>query len=230
MTMIVKVGRLHLVDRFSYTWLVWGILAVTFALNFALFAVIPVTQPEGNFTGALVTIYIFMIVIGVQAATRVLPFAFTLGVSRRTYYLGTVALVLALCVAYASVLTALWALEGATNGWGLQLHFFRVPWILDGPWYQVLITSFALLSLVFLLGLWVGLIYRRWGTVGGVVFFSTLAVLLVGASLLITWAQWWPRVGAYLSGLDILTASLWVLVLAAVVALGGYVTIRRITV
>ena len=230
MTTIVKVGRLHLVDRFSYTWLVWGILALTFALNFALFAVIPVTQAEGNFTGAVVTIYIFMIVIGVQAATRVLPFAFTLGVSRRTYYLGTVSLVLALCAAYASVLTLLWALEGATNGWGLQLHFFRVPWILDGSWYQVLITSFALLSLVFLLGLWVGLIYRRWGTVGGVVFFAAFAVLLVGASLIITWAQWWPRVGAYLSGLDILVASLWVLVLAAIVALGGYVTIRRITV
>ena len=83
---------------------------------------------------------------------------------------------------------------------------------------------------MFLLGLWVGLIYRRWGTVGGVVFFSALAVLLVGASLIITWAQWWPRVGAYLGGLDILVASLWVLVLAAIVALGGYVTIRRITV
>ncbi len=35
MTAIVKVGRLHLVDRFSYTWLVWGILALTFVLNLA---------------------------------------------------------------------------------------------------------------------------------------------------------------------------------------------------
>ena len=95
----VTVGRLHLVDRFSYTWLLWGILPFTFLVNLAIFAVIPQTQPNGDFTGALLTIYIFMTVIGVQAATKFLPFAFTLGVSRRTYYLGTVALVVGLCAA-----------------------------------------------------------------------------------------------------------------------------------
>ncbi len=125
------------------------------------------TQPSGNFTGALVTIsisiYIFMVVIGLQAATRFLPFALTLGESRRTYYLGTVLLIVALCALYASLLTVLWAVEGATNGWGLQLHYFRVPWILDGPWYQVLVTNGVLLALVFLFGLWCGLIHRRFG-------------------------------------------------------------------
>jgi len=134
---IARVARLHLVDRFSYTWLVWGVLSFVFVINAAIFAVIPLTQPSGNYTGALVTIYIFMGVIGVQAATKFLPFAFTLGVSRRTYYLGTVLLVLGLCLAYSVVLTALWWLEGQTNGWGLQLNFFRVPWLLDGPWFQV---------------------------------------------------------------------------------------------
>jgi hypothetical protein len=72
MPALVNVGRLQLVDRFSYTWLVWGVLTLTSVLNYAIFAVIPTTQPSGNFTGALVTIYIFMIVIGVQAATKVL--------------------------------------------------------------------------------------------------------------------------------------------------------------
>ena len=109
MTALVDVGRLHLVDRFSYTWLVWGVLTLTFVLNYAIFAVIPTTQPFGNFTGALVTIYVFMIIIGAQAATKVLPFAFTLGVSRRTYFLGTVGLIVALCAVYAGVLTALCA-------------------------------------------------------------------------------------------------------------------------
>ncbi len=52
----------------------------------------------------------------------------------------------------------------------------------------------------------------------------------MAAGLIITWAQWWPRVGAYLSGLDILVASLWVLVLGGIVGLGGYLTIRHLTV
>ena len=230
MTALVKVARLHLVDRFSYTWLVWGILALTFVINLAIYAVIPLTQPGGNFTGALVTIYIFMIVIGLQAATRFLPFALTLGVSRRTYYLGTVLLVVALCALYAAILTALWALEGATNGWGLQMHFFRVPWILDGPWYQVLVTNGVLLALVFLFGLWAGLIYRRFGLIGTVVFSALWVIAGVGAVLLVTWRQWWPAVGSYLSELNILAASGMLALAAVAIAGGGYLTIRRITV
>ena len=163
MISLVKVARLHLVDRFGYTWLVWGVLTLTFVINLAIFAVVPLTQPSGNFTGALVTIYLFVVVIGLQAATRFLPFALTLGVSRRTYYLGTVLLIVPLCTLYASILTVLWAVEGATNGWGPQVHYFRVPWILDGPWYQVLVTNGVLLALVLLFGLWCGLIYRRFG-------------------------------------------------------------------
>lgn len=227
---LVKVARLHLVDRFSYTWLVWGVLAFTFVVNVAIFAVVPLTQPDGNFTGALVTIYIFMAVIGVQAATKFLPFAFTLGVSRRTYYLGTVALVVGLCLVYAAILTILWWLEGVTNGWGLQLHFFRVPWILDGTWYQVLVTNFVLMSFVFLFGLVAGLIYRRFALLGSVVFYASLTLLVVLGIMAITWRQAWPEFGNFVANLNILTASGLVAVIAAAFAVGGYLTIRRITV
>jgi len=227
---LVKVARLHLVDRFGYTWLVWGVMAFTFAVNYAIFALIPLTQPNGNYTGALVTIFIFMAVIGVQAATKFLPFAFTLGVSRRTYYLGTVLLVVGLCLAYAVLLTVLWWIEGLTDGWGIKMNFFRVPWILDGPWYQVLITNFVLMGLVFLFGLWAGLIYRRFALVGTVLFWAGLTLLVVIAVMVITWQQAWPAVGTFLVGLNILAASGLVAVVAILFAIGGYLTIRRITV
>ncbi|MEP6561381.1 MAG: ABC transporter permease [Nakamurella sp.] len=230
MNNMVKVARLHLVDRFGYTWLLWGVLAFTFIVNFAIFAVIPVTQPTGNYTGALVAIYIFMAIIGVQAATKFLPFAFTLGVSRRTYYLGTLALVIGLCAIYSGILTVLWWIEGLTNGWGLQLHFFRVPWILDGPWYQIWITNFALLAVVFLVGLWLGLIYRRFGLTGSVLAYAALSLIVVAAAMLITWRQAWPALGNFLVNLNVLAASGLVLLLGVVVAAGGYLTIRRITV
>lgn len=122
---IARVARLHLVDRFSYTWLVCGVLAFTFVVNVGIFAALPQTQPSGDYTGALITIYIFMLVIGVQAAIKFLPFAMTLGVSRRTYYVGTVALVAGLCGLYSVVLTALWWLEDLTDGWWMKLHSFR---------------------------------------------------------------------------------------------------------
>lgn len=227
---IGRVARLHLVDRFGYTWLVWGMLAFTFAVNVAIFAVLPPTEESGDYTGGLLTIYIFTLVIGVQAATKFLPFAMTLGVSRRSYYAGTLALVLGLCVAYGAMLTVLWWLEGVTGGWWMRLHFFRVPWILDGPWYQVLLTNVVLLATAFLFGLWCGLVYRRFGLVGMVVFLAALTLLAVIAALLVTWGQAWPQVGRFLAELDIVAASLLVAVVAAAVGLGGYLTIRRITV
>jgi hypothetical protein len=177
-----------------------------------------------------VSIYIFMVVIGVQAAVKFLPFAFTLGVSRRTYYLGTVALMVGLNAIYSVLLTVLWGLETATNGWGIGMHFFQVPWILWGPWYQVLLTNFVLMSLTFLSGMWFGLIYRRFAMVGMLLFAGALAVIVVGAVLIITWRQWWPQVGTFLANLDLLAASVLVAIIAGAVALGGYGTIRRITV
>ena len=227
---MVKVARLHLVDRFSYTWLLWGIFAFTFAVNYILFAAIGPTQDDGSYTGALISIYIFMVVIGIQAATKFLPFAFTLGVSRRTYFLGTVALVVGLCVLYAAVLTVFWWVEALTGGWGIDMHFFRVPWILDGPWYQVLATNFVLLSLIFLAGLLFGLIYRRFGIVGMVLFSGALIVVALAAVLLVTWRQWWSQLWSYLADLDILSATGILAIVAAGTALGGYATIRRITV
>ena len=54
--------------------------------------------------------------------------------------------------------------------------------------------------------------------------------MIVGAVLLISWQQWWPQVGEFLANLDLLAATGLLALVALVVALGGYGTIRRITV
>jgi hypothetical protein len=112
----------------------------------------------------------------------------------------------------------------------MQLHFFRVPWILDGPWYQVWFTNFTLLAVVFLVGLWLGLIYRRFGLTGSVVAYAAVSLIVVAGAMLITWQGAWPAFGSFIVNLDILAASGLVLLVGVVVAAGGYLTIRRITV
>ena len=74
---------------------------------------------------------------------RSLPFALALGVSRRSYYIGTALLAVALAAVYGLALTVLQVIERATGGWGVGLHFFRVPYILTGPWYLTWLTSFV---------------------------------------------------------------------------------------
>ena len=145
MKTLVNVARYHLVDRITYVALPWGILGFSFLINLAIAAMAP---PQGGmYTGGLISIYVFLLVCGVLSMTRELPFGLMLGVSRRGYYLGTALLVLALGVVYGLALTVLQALERASDGWGFSLHYFRVPWIMNGPWYQTWVSSFVLLVL-----------------------------------------------------------------------------------
>ena len=138
----------------------------------------------GYYTGGLMSIYVFMFICGALSMTRSLPFGLMMGASRRTYYPGTTLLVLTLGVVYGLGLTLLQLVERATSGWGLRLHYFRVPWIMDGPWYQTWLTSFVLLVLFVLYGMWYGLVFRRWSVPGLAAF--------VAAQILVALLSWSP--------------------------------------
>src|SRR5215813_344115 len=99
MKTLVNVARYHTVDRLIYFGLPWAIMAFSFLVNLAISALAPV-GPNGNYTGGLVTIYIFLLLAGALSMTRELPFGLMLGVSRRAYYLGTALLVGVLGVVY----------------------------------------------------------------------------------------------------------------------------------
>lgn len=229
MNTLVNVARYHLVDRFTYVAVPWAILAFSFLINLAIAALAP-QPPGGIYTGGLVSIYVFLLICGVLSMTRELPFGLMLGVSRRSYYLGTALLVLALGIVYGLALTALQALERASGGWGYSLHYFQVPWIMNGPWYQTWVTSFVLLVLFFLYGMWYGLVYRRWNLVGLLAFAvaQMLAALAVVGGLALT--HGWTAFGHFFTTVHApaLTGVLAAITIA--LGLGGFATIRRVTV
>jgi hypothetical protein len=229
MKTLVNVARYHLVDRFTYVALPWAILGFSFLINLAIAAMAP-TQPGGMYTGGLVSFYIFLLICGVLSMTRELPFGLMLGVSRRVYYLGTALLVLALGIAYGLALTVLQAIERASGGWGFSLHFFRVPWIMDGPWYQTWASSFVLLVLFFLYGMWYGLVYRRWNVVGLVTFIVAQMLVALGVVAVVTLTHHWTAFGHFFTTLQ---APALIGVLAALtvaLGVGGLSTIRRATI
>jgi hypothetical protein len=169
-------------------------------------------------------------VLGVQSVARSLPFGLALGVSRRTYYLGTALLATALAAILATVTTVGQVVERATGGWGLGLCFFRVHYILDGPWYLTWLTSFVALTLLFVYGMWFGLVYRRWSQVGLVVFLAGQVTVLTIAALAVTSGHGWHDVGNFFTALS--AAGLTGLLAALTIALlvGGFTTMRRVTV
>jgi hypothetical protein len=125
-----------------------------------------------------------------------------------------------------SSLRACSAIERATGGWGLSITFFREPHLLSGPGYATWLTSFVLLSALFVYGMWYGIVNRRWGMLGLIAFI----VVQVLAVLAVRFASSWSGVGVHLAGLSALGQTGGIAALAVVFLAGGHATIRRITV
>ena len=230
MTTWIKVARFHLADRLSYTALPWGVLAINLAIYLAIAAGAnkggSVQIPSAN----LGAIYLFFFIAGVLSIGRSLPFAFALGVGRRSYYAGTALLAVSLAAVYGLALAVLHVIEQATGGWGVGLHFFRVAYILAGPWYLSWLTSFVGLALMFIYGMWFGLVYRRWDLTGLLATIAALGIVLAAGVVITSHAHAWPAIGRFFTtvsaaGLTGLLAALAVVLLAA-----GYATMRRVTV
>ena len=226
----IKVARYHLVDRLSYTGLPWCILAFNFALTAVILAMAGAAKHPQSGSGALAAIYIFFFVQGMLSIFRSLPFGLALGVSRRSYYAGTMLLVVSLAAVYGLALAVLQIIERTTGGWGMTLHFFRVAYIVSGPWYLTWLTSFVLLALLFTWGTWFGLVYWRWNLTGLLAFAAAQVTVLLAAAVITTGAHAWPAIGRFLTTLSAagLTGPLAALTVALLA--GGLATIRRITV
>jgi hypothetical protein len=228
-TTLINVGRYHLGDRLQYVILPWAFLAFSFLVNVVLAATVPST-PGGFRTGGIMTIFCWVFVLGVLSVARSLPFGFAIGLSRRTYYLGTLGLNGALAVVFGLAVAGLQALERATGGWGLDIYFFRFWWLLEGSWYATWFTSFVLFALMFIYGNWTGLVYRRWQLPGTLVFICAQVcvglVLIVGA----TWADAWQQIGHFFTTLSVAGLTGLLAALAALLAAGGFATMRRVTV
>jgi hypothetical protein len=240
----VKVARYHLVQPYQYLVVTWGVLAFSFVVSIIVLAMIPKGYPaalaangaasgastDGRYTFALSSFFVFFFVLGVQSIGRSLPFGLALGVSRRSYYAGTALLAVALAVADGLGLAVLQAIERATDGWGVQMGFFRVVYLLNGPWYQTWLTSFVGLTLLFVYGMWFGIVYRRWSLTGLIAFVAAQVTVLLAAALIVIWAGAWPSVGHFFTGLTAAGLTGLLAVLAVVLLAGGHVTVRRATV
>jgi hypothetical protein len=231
MTVYTDVARYHMVQRINYLILPWALVAFIFALNLLIIAAATSPGDDSHHpVGGLASIFILLFVLGVQSVARSLPFGLALGISRRTYYLGTTLFAAALAAVAAAVITAAQALERATGGWGLNLGFFRVHYILDGPWYLTWLTSFVALTLLFVYGMWFGLVYRRWSLVGLVSLVAGQVTVLTIAALAVTSAHGWHDVGHFFTALSAAGLTGLLAALTVVLFAGGFTTMRRVTV
>jgi hypothetical protein len=238
---IVSVMRLHLVNRFAVLGLPWMILGFIFLVNIAIWWIIfssvsdaadRADVSEGlQYSGASFYIFVYMMVLGVQAIAMTFPFALGYSVTRRDFWVGTSLNFVLLSAIYSAGMTILAAIEVATNGWGFGGRMFTALYF-GGPdvaWYERFFLYFATFLFFFFVGAAVATIYQRWRVYGMVVFFAALSLLVVGAIALVTFTQNWPAVGEWFATNGASGVVAWSLVPTAVSALVGYLLLRRTT-
>lgn len=229
MTNFVKISRLHLVDHLGWIVVPSLILLSSWAINLVIWLIIG-EQEAGNYTGGLAFLPIYAVVLGCLTITKTLHFAFALSLTRRAYYLGTFGTSVFLGAVVAAGTVVLARIESATNGWGVDGHYFRIPWILDGPWYQDFLVMFTLLTLFFTTGMLISIYILRFGVNGFLLSSIAFAVVVGACGALITLQQWWDEIGRALGSLTPLSVAGVLAGATVAVGLGGFATIRRLAV
>ena len=226
MNTMIKVARYQLVTPVMFPGLPWAVLAAVFAVD--------VARRGGNFRGGLAVMFLLFFVTGVQRIGRWLPFGLALGATRRSFYAGTALLGVSMSLVSGLVLAGLQAIERATGGWGLSLTFFRVPYILNGPWYATWLTSFVGLAALIVYGMWYGILNCRWGMLGLLAFIAVQVLVALAVTFACSRAGVGPLrlrpAGAYPATLSALAMTGVIAALTVVCLAGGQATIRRVTV
>ena len=183
--------KLNLTNPWTTIILPWVIILSIFALSWGIWLIVFTNidpSDVGNasegmqWSGASTWIFVYMMVIAVQAMNLTFPLALGYGVTRRDFYLGSSLTFVLLSVMYAVGLTILAGIEQATDGWGLGGRMFTAVYF-GGPeleWWMRLPIFFFILLFFFFVGAAIATVYVRWKATGLVFFFIILGFALVG--------------------------------------------------
>lgn len=229
MSTAVKVAR-YVIPWTLYLAGPWLILAITFLINLLIAAGIPHQHGAPYQTGAVASVYILMLTYSAIVFHQNVPAGLALGVSRRSLYAGMSILMFAVAAVTAAGLTVLQAVERATGGWGVSMHYFRVAYLFSGPWYITWLTSFVGLSLMGVWGIWFSLVYRRWNLFGMLGFIAAQAVVIAVAIVIAFRVNAWHSIAHFFDTLTIEGLTGLLAALAVVLLAGGFATMRHVTV
>lgn len=234
---IANVVKLHFTNPTTIVWMPLGILGLIFLLNWLIWLAIYTAASgadradatEGTqWSGASLFVFVYMLVVAVQAMNLTFPLALGYGATRRDYYLGSALTFVALAAGWSVLLGLLGVVEEATNGWGLGGSMFAPIYFGDDPLARVGYV-FLLMLFFFFVGAATGAMYVRWKQYGIIGFFAGLGILLVGAVALLVVTDGWAAVGDAFGAIGIGGAYALSLVPTALAGVAGFALLRRAT-
>ena len=230
MNRVIKVARMQLINKGTFIGIPLIILGATFLFTLAIWWLVRRNGGDGAMYGggAQAPMWYFL-ALGIQSLTLTFPFSMAMSISRRTFYLGTVALFSVCALALSVFYYLMGLLEVATDGWGMGGQFFALQWIADNNWLVQILFYFVLMVLLFMIGFLAATIYMRWRTTGMVAFFICLGVLVLGVIALFTVTNSWGEFWSWALTWTAAGVTLWGGIVALLMAGGSYLTLRKAT-
>jgi len=179
------------------------------------------------YPGGLVAICTLMFLLGIMSLNDTFPFALGFGVRRTDYVLGTTVMAVAVS-AVAAVLWLLFSLlESVTGGWGVELHYFHLPYFNDGSLIEQFWVYFVVLANMYFLGFVIGSIYQRFGRASTLIFLLIVFLLMSIFSFVWAYLRWWGAIFHWFSQFTAFELALLLLPLTAFYLLVSYLLLRR---
>lgn len=210
---------------FGATWTIWWLIMSTVSGADAA------DVSKGiQFNGASSWIFVYMLVVAVQAVNLAFPLALGYGSTRRAFTAGASLTFLLLSAGYACIMTIAAWIEELTGGWGLGGNFFRTFYFAshDG-WIAQWWIFFCWFVFFFFTGLIFAAVFVRWKAFGLTTSLVTLGLVALGAVVIITLTDSWPAVGDAFVSLGTLGVASVMLVPAVLAAGVGHLLLRRAT-
>jgi len=219
--------KMHYKDKWFWLFMPWIILLSSFLVNL----VIAIFMQEPMYTGGLVSIFIYMFVIGIIILVQTFPFALGLSLRRTDYFFGTSLMAVVTSAGFSLLLFLLSIVETQfTPGWGVQLHYFHLPYLNDGTVLEQLWIYFMIMLHMFYWGFVISSIFRRFGRSGLFIFAAVMFILYSVAGLLMTYYQWWVDLFNWLASHTAFELALWSMPLTVLYALLSFWMLRKSTV
>lgn len=228
MNYIVKVGRMQMMNKWVFIGVPLTIMAAA-VLVVILIGAVFVPGDQLFYTGAGQAPLWYFLGAGIQALTLAFPFSQGMSITRRNYYLGTMATFAIVSLAFAVLFFLLGLVEKATRGWFVGGMVFALPWVSSGPWFGTVAMVWMVAFLLFSIGFWAATIFKRWGVTGLLVSgLGTASVLLVIAAIF-TMSHRWGAFAHFAIQQTPITVAIGIAVVILLLAAGSYLTLRRAT-
>ncbi|MFE7629589.1 hypothetical protein [Kocuria sp. NPDC057446] len=224
----LNVVRLQFVNTQTFVWVPALVLGGAWVLTLLIYWIIHsaggVDVKIGG--GSQAPLWYFL-VVGVQAMTLTFPFSQAMSLTRREFYLGSLAAAAVSGLGMSLIFVLLGLVERATDGYGLNGYFAYLDWIWAAGPLAAGLTYFVSTMLFFIIGFWFATIFKRFGTAKLVIVMLAIGLALVGLVALVSLRQAWPEVGAWIAETGSLGLTMWAVLLSALLAVGSYLTLRR---